>query len=93
MLPGSMCWCARCSSIAANTSATSWQGSGAISGPSPTSMPGSKSRGLNGQLRAESLNVEEFIGLAQALRERWGGTFGTTSAGDREEEDRESDPE
>jgi 16S rRNA (adenine1518-N6/adenine1519-N6)-dimethyltransferase len=32
-----------------------------------------ESRGLSGQLRAESLAVEEFVGLARALRERWGG--------------------
>jgi len=30
-----------------------------------------ETRGLCGQLRAESLNVEEFIALAQALKERW----------------------
>jgi len=29
-------------------------------------------RGLSGQLRAEALNVEEFITLAHALSERWG---------------------
>src|SRR5262249_30262033 len=28
--------------------------------------------GLSGQLRAEALNVEEFIALAHALSERWG---------------------
>ena len=29
-------------------------------------------QGLSGQLRAESLNVDEFLALAKALRERWG---------------------
>jgi 16S rRNA (adenine1518-N6/adenine1519-N6)-dimethyltransferase len=29
-------------------------------------------RGLSGQLRAETLNVEEFIALGHALAERWG---------------------
>ncbi len=29
-------------------------------------------RGLSGQLRAEALNVEEFIALAHALSEQWG---------------------
>ena len=32
-----------------------------------------ETQGLSGQLRAESLNIEEFIGLAHALRERWSG--------------------
>jgi 16S rRNA (adenine1518-N6/adenine1519-N6)-dimethyltransferase len=31
-----------------------------------------ESRGLSGQLRAEALDVEEFVDLAQALKERWG---------------------
>jgi 16S rRNA (adenine1518-N6/adenine1519-N6)-dimethyltransferase len=30
------------------------------------------SRGLSGQLRAEALDVEEFLALAHALHERWG---------------------
>jgi 16S rRNA (adenine1518-N6/adenine1519-N6)-dimethyltransferase len=29
-------------------------------------------RGLSGQLRAEALNIEEFVALAHALSERWG---------------------
>jgi 16S rRNA (adenine1518-N6/adenine1519-N6)-dimethyltransferase len=41
-----------------------------------------ESRGLSGQLRAESLDVEEFVRLAHALRERWGGAPGTASAED-----------
>ena len=32
-----------------------------------------ESHGLGGQLRAESLDVEEFLTLANALKERWGG--------------------
>jgi 16S rRNA (adenine1518-N6/adenine1519-N6)-dimethyltransferase len=31
-----------------------------------------ESRGLSGQLRAEALDVEEFLDLARALQERWG---------------------
>ena len=31
-----------------------------------------ESQGLSGQLRAEALDVEEFLALAHALRERWG---------------------
>jgi len=31
-----------------------------------------ESRGLSGQVRAEALDVEEFVELARALRERWG---------------------
>ena len=29
--------------------------------------------GLTGMVRAEAMNVEELIGLAQALKDRWGG--------------------
>jgi 16S rRNA (adenine1518-N6/adenine1519-N6)-dimethyltransferase len=35
-----------------------------------------ESQGLSGQLRAETLSFEEFIELARALRERWGGVMG-----------------
>ena len=31
-----------------------------------------ESQGLSGQVRAEALDVEEFLALAHALRERWG---------------------
>jgi 16S rRNA (adenine1518-N6/adenine1519-N6)-dimethyltransferase len=33
-----------------------------------------ESQGLSGQIRAETINVEEFVALANALRERWSGT-------------------
>ena len=47
-----------------------------------------ESQGLSGQLRAESLNVEEFINLAHALRSRWGtpSTFQTADDSDDEGE-------
>jgi 16S rRNA (adenine1518-N6/adenine1519-N6)-dimethyltransferase len=35
-----------------------------------------EARGLRGQLRAESLNVDEFLALAKALHERWGDAPG-----------------
>jgi len=35
-------------------------------------------QGLSGQLRAEALNVEEFLALAHALHERWGALPRTT---------------
>jgi 16S rRNA (adenine1518-N6/adenine1519-N6)-dimethyltransferase len=35
-----------------------------------------EARGLSGQLRAESLNVDAFLALAKALRERWGDVRG-----------------
>ena len=43
-------------------------------------------QGLSGKLRAESLNVDEFVALAKALRERWGDAPGDTLA-DPEEHD------
>ncbi len=50
-----------------------------------------ESHGLSGQLRAEALNVEEFLTLAHALRERWGALPGTTSLPDHGGD--EPDPE
>jgi 16S rRNA (adenine1518-N6/adenine1519-N6)-dimethyltransferase len=44
-----------------------------------------ESQGLSGQLRAESLNVEEFVGLAHALRERWGGVPEAPAVPDQDE--------
>ncbi len=32
-----------------------------------------EARGISGQIRAEALNVDEFLTLAHALREKWGG--------------------
>ena len=40
-------------------------------GPRPTSTSGSK-RKARGQLRAEVLDIDEFVALAQGLRERFG---------------------
>jgi 16S rRNA (adenine1518-N6/adenine1519-N6)-dimethyltransferase len=37
--------------------------------------------GLTGQIRAEAMNVEEFIGLAQALKQRLGATAAVEPAG------------
>jgi 16S rRNA (adenine1518-N6/adenine1519-N6)-dimethyltransferase len=52
-----------------------------------------EAQGLGGQLRAEALNVEEFLGLSHALRERWGGTFGTAPAADRDEDEPDTSPD
>jgi 16S rRNA (adenine1518-N6/adenine1519-N6)-dimethyltransferase len=39
-----------------------------------------ESQRLSGQLRAESLNVDQFLALAKALRERWGNIPGDAIA-------------
>jgi 16S rRNA (adenine1518-N6/adenine1519-N6)-dimethyltransferase len=36
--------------------------------------------GLNGQIRAEAMNVEEFLGLAEALKTRFGDVPGELEA-------------
>jgi 16S rRNA (adenine1518-N6/adenine1519-N6)-dimethyltransferase len=46
-----------------------------------------ESQGLSGQLRAESLSVDEFRALAQGLRQRWGDLPGVTVADAIVEED------
>jgi 16S rRNA (adenine1518-N6/adenine1519-N6)-dimethyltransferase len=48
--------------------------------------------GLSGKLRAESLKVDEFIGLAKALRQRW-GYAPSGAAADRDEQEAASEPE
>jgi 16S rRNA (adenine1518-N6/adenine1519-N6)-dimethyltransferase len=45
-----------------------------------------ESQGLSGQLRAETLNVEEFIELAHALNERWSGSLGP-AAGTKDDDE------
>jgi 16S rRNA (adenine1518-N6/adenine1519-N6)-dimethyltransferase len=50
-----------------------------------------ESQGLSGQIRAETLSVEEFVELARALRERWGGVLGA-SGGTTEDEEVEEAP-
>jgi 16S rRNA (adenine1518-N6/adenine1519-N6)-dimethyltransferase len=45
-----------------------------------------ESQRLSGQLRAESLNVDQFLAVAKALRERWGDMSGTTIASANEVE-------
>lgn len=53
------------------------------------------SLGLTGQVRAEALNVEEWIDLAEAMKVRFGGTpglkTGAASADDEEEDDAQDD--
>ena len=44
-----------------------------------------ESLGFEGQLRAEALNVEEFVAIARALKERW-GSFPDASGGRDETE-------
>jgi 16S rRNA (adenine1518-N6/adenine1519-N6)-dimethyltransferase len=46
-----------------------------------------EAQGLSGQLRAESLNVDEFLALAKALRERWGDAPADPGVCDNEGED------
>ena len=46
-----------------------------------------EAQGLSGQLRAESLDVGEFLALAKALRERWDDMAGDAIAGAAEDED------
>jgi 16S rRNA (adenine1518-N6/adenine1519-N6)-dimethyltransferase len=46
-------------------------------------------QGLSGQLRAEALDVDEFLTLAEALRERWADTPGDGPAGASEGEEEE----
>jgi 16S rRNA (adenine1518-N6/adenine1519-N6)-dimethyltransferase len=46
-----------------------------------------ESQGLSGQLRAETLSVEEFIDLANALRERWGDVVGAAPGTPDDERD------
>ena len=41
-----------------------------------------EAQGLSGQLRAESLNVDEFLALAKALRERWGDAMASADDGE-----------
>jgi 16S rRNA (adenine1518-N6/adenine1519-N6)-dimethyltransferase len=41
-----------------------------------------EAQGLSGQLRAESLNVDEFLALAMALRERWGDAMASADDGE-----------
>src|SRR5262249_44885324 len=44
-----------------------------------------EAEGLSGQLRAEALNVEEFLALAHALQERWKALLGRAPAYEPEE--------
>ncbi len=46
-----------------------------------------QTQGLSGQIRAESLHVDEFISLAKALHDRWGDVQGDVVAGTHEEGD------
>jgi 16S rRNA (adenine1518-N6/adenine1519-N6)-dimethyltransferase len=41
-----------------------------------------EAQGLSGQLRAESLNVDQFLALAKALRERWGNAMSSADDGE-----------
>jgi 16S rRNA (adenine1518-N6/adenine1519-N6)-dimethyltransferase len=50
-----------------------------------------ESRGLSGQIRAETLNVDEFVDLAHALHERFRGVLGAPVA--RDEDNQDADPE
>jgi 16S rRNA (adenine1518-N6/adenine1519-N6)-dimethyltransferase len=51
-----------------------------------------ESQGLSGQLRAESLNVEEFLSLAHDLKARW-GTPTTGETADDQDDEGEAEPE
>jgi 16S rRNA A1518/A1519 N6-dimethyltransferase RsmA/KsgA/DIM1 with predicted DNA glycosylase/AP lyase activity len=44
-------------------------------------------QGLSGQLRAEALDVEEFLAVAHALKERWGSLPGAAATATDEDED------
>jgi 16S rRNA (adenine1518-N6/adenine1519-N6)-dimethyltransferase len=48
-----------------------------------------ESEGLSGQLRAESLSVEEFVELARALAQRWGPLPGLAARGRQDDEEPE----
>ncbi len=51
-----------------------------------------ESQGLSGQLRAESLNVEEFLSLARALKVRW-GTPSISETADDQDDEGETEPD
>jgi 16S rRNA (adenine1518-N6/adenine1519-N6)-dimethyltransferase len=48
-------------------------------------------QGLSGRIRAESLNVDEFLALALALQKRWGNLPEGAIAGDDDDKDEDDD--